>query len=290
MSETSAQRFVGKSVIVTGASAGIGAATARAFASEGARLVLVARGREALDEISAEIVGAGGEAIAVAMDVADSDAAAAMLVRAQAEFGAIDILVNNAARNERGAVEGRDPADLANMVDVNLRAPVMLCRLVLPYLRQAGGGAIVNVASLAGMVPLPDEATYSATKFGLRAFTFALARELEGSGITVSAVSPGPVDTRFLFADVAEIPDMVLSQPVSTAEEIAALILACAADGRGERAAPRLSGYLATLGYVFPPLRRALTPMLELLGRQAKKRYQARSADEAAKPADEAGE
>lgn len=266
-----AERFAGKVVVVTGASAGIGAAAARRFVAEGARVVLAARGITELETLAREI---GPErALAVPTDVADASAAAALLDRAVATFGAIHVLVNNAGFNRRGPVEQAPAEDLARIVDVNLRAPIVLTRLALPHLRRAGGGAIVNVASIAGRIPLPEEATYSATKFGLRAFTFALADELEGSGITVSAVSPGPVETRFILREVEEVPDVVFSQPMSSADEIADLILACAADGRLERAYPASSAYLATLGYLVPQIPRLLRPLLERQGRAAKQSY-----------------
>jgi short-subunit dehydrogenase len=140
-------------------------------------------------------------------------------------------------------------------------------------MRRSGKAAIVNVASIAGRIPLPYEATYSATKFGLRAFTFALAEELESTGITVSAVSPGPVETGFLLKDVEEVPDIVFSQPMSTAAEVAALVLDCAYDGALERVCPQLSGYLATAGYLIPQLPRMLRPILQYQGRAAKERY-----------------
>jgi short-subunit dehydrogenase len=156
---------------------------------------------------------------------------------------------------------------------VNLRAPIVLTRLALPYLRKSGGGAVVNVASLAGQVPLPHEATYSATKFGLRAFTYALADELRGSGITASVVSPGPIDTGFIWDDLENVPDLVFSQPMSSPEQVAAAVLDCAADGRVERSLPRVSGWLATAGYLFPALPRAVRPLLEAQGRRAKARH-----------------
>jgi short-subunit dehydrogenase len=266
-----AERFANKVVVITGASAGIGAAAARRFAAEGARVVLAARGAEGLEALAREI---GNErALAVPTDVADAAAARALLDRAVAAYGAVNVLVNNAGYNRRGPVEQSPAEELARIVDVNLRAPIVLTRLAIPHLRRAGGGAIVNVASIAGRIPLPEEATYSATKFGLRAFTFALADELEGSGITVSAVSPGPVETGFILREVEEVPAVVFSQPMSSADEIAALILDSAADGTLERAHPTSSAYLATLGYLLPQIPRLLRPLLERQGRAAKESY-----------------
>lgn len=267
------KRFERKTVVVTGASSGIGESAAHLFAAEGANVVLAARSADTLEHLAARIAGEGGTALAVPTDVADSAACAHLLEAAESRFGAVHVLVNNAGYNFRGPVEEAPADELARIVEVNLRAPVVLTRLALPYLRRAGKGAIVNVASLAGRIPLPYEATYSATKFGLRAFTFALAEELESTGITVSAVSPGPVETGFLLKEVEEVPDVVFSQPMSTAEDVARLVLDCAADGALERTCPQLSGYLATAGYLVPQLPRLLRPILEYQGRSAKQQY-----------------
>jgi short-subunit dehydrogenase len=264
--------FADRTVVITGASAGIGAATARQFADHGANLVLAARGADALDTLAREL-GPRAQVLTVPTDVADVDACLGLLTQAVERFGALHVLVNNAAANNRGPVEGCTPADLAHLVDVNLRAPIALSCAAVPLLRQAGGGAIINVASLAGRIPLADEATYSATKFGLRAFSLAMAEELADSGITVSVVSPGPVDTQFLMDNMEHVPDKVFSQPMSTADTIASLIVQCALDGKLERAWPRVSGYLATIGYLSPRLTRALAPMLERHGRKQKERY-----------------
>jgi short-subunit dehydrogenase len=271
------QRFEGKVVVVTGASSGIGAAAARAFAAEGGHVVLAARSAAPLEQLAGEIVAAGGVALAVPVDVSDPDAPQRLLERAAQELGGIDVLVNNAGANHRGAVEARTGAELAQIVAVNLTAPILLTRAVLPYLRRRGAGAIVNVASLAGRVPLPHEATYSATKFGLRAFSFALAEELAGSAIRVAVVSPGPVDTGFIMTDLDHVPDLVFSQPVSTAAQIAALILDSAADGRRERTPSRGSSLVTTFGYLFPALRSRLTPLLERRGRAAKETFRRRA-------------
>lgn len=264
------QVFQGKTVVITGASAGVGAEVAQLFFDAGARLVLAARGKDALRGFAEPF---GVRALPVAMDVADDEACARLLAEAAERFGRVDVLVNNAGCNYRGPVSAYEAHELAQIVDVNLRAPIVLSRLALPYLERAGGGAIVNVASIAGKIPVPDEATYSATKFGLRAFTHALAEELDGSGITISCVSPGPIDTGFIMADVDKVPDYFFSQPISTAREVAELVIACAMDGRVERTIPATTGWLATVGYLVPPLARLLRPALARKGRRVKEQY-----------------
>jgi short-subunit dehydrogenase len=271
-----ARRFEGKIAVITGASTGIGAAAARMFASEGAAVVLAARSAAALEALAGEIGAIGGRALAVPTDVGETRSAERLLTQVAERFGGIDVLVNNAGANKRGPIERYSAEELATVVQVNLTAPIVLTRLVLPYLRQRGGGAIVNVASIAGRIPVGHEAVYSATKFGLRAFTFALTEELEGSRITVSAVSPGPVDTGFIMENLDEVPDVVFAQPMSTAEDIARAILDCAADGALERTIPQMTGYLATAGYLFPAMRKLLFPFMERRGRQAKETYRQR--------------
>jgi len=265
------KRFVDRTAIITGASTGIGEATARRFAAEGVRVVLAARSADALEAI-AESIGAS-RALAVPTDVTDLDALAALLERTQQHFGRIDILVNNAGYYGRGRVEENDVDDLLRTVDINLRSAMVLCRLVLPYLRQAGGGAIVNVASLAGRIPVAGAAAYCTTKFGLRAFSFSLAEELAGSGITVSAVSPGPVDTDFFSGSLDDIPDMMLLPPMRSAEQVAGLILACAYDGKRERVIPWYAGWAAHAGYLFPWAKRLSKPLLDRIGRDHKGKY-----------------
>lgn len=263
------KRFSGRRVLITGASAGVGAAAARAFAAEGAELVLAARGAERLSALAREL-----GAVAVAADVAHPDQCRMLIEKAVETRGGLDILVNNAGCNHRGSLESVAEDDLAQIVNTNLRAPILLTRLALPHLR-AGGGAVVNVASIAGQVPLPHEATYSATKFGLRAFTYALAEELRDTDVTVSVVSPGPIATGFILEDPEEVPDIVFSQPMSTAEQVAALILDCAADGRTERSIPTSSHVFATLGYLWPGMSRLIRPLMERKGRREKAKYRA---------------
>jgi short-subunit dehydrogenase len=269
-------RFNGKTVIITGASAGVGAATARTFAHLGANLVLVARGQAALDVITDELAKLTS-VINIAMDINDPKANAKLLVTAAKTFGSVDVLVNNAGFHQRGDVEKNQAEDLAKMVDVNLRAPIQLSTLMLPYLRKAGGGAIVNVGSLAGRTPLQGAATYAATKAGLRAFTYSLADELKGTGIYIGVVSPGPIDTGFIMSEIDQVEDIVFSQPMSSAQQVADAIVSCARGEAVEISLPRSSGWLTTVSYLFPALRRALRPKLYRKGRKAKEQYKQRN-------------
>ncbi len=270
------KRFRGRVVLITGASAGIGAASARRFAEEGARLALVARHEGPLEAIAEELRSRGAETLVVPADVGDLDACRMLVERTADALGGIDVLVNNAGAHFRGAFEMRSPDEIATMIDVNVRAPLVLTSLALPHLRRTGG-TIVNVASLAGMVPLPDAATYSASKFALRAFSLALAQELVGTGVASTLVSPGPIiDTGFLMNALDEAADVVFSQPMSTADEIAQMILDSAHDGRLERAKPAASAVMATASYLFPGLRRRLEPVMRARGRREKARYRER--------------
>lgn len=269
-------RFDGKTVVITGASSGIGESCARKFAAEGARVVLAARSAEPLrrlvDELGADV------AHAVPTDVADSSACQRLLAEAKSRFGSIDILVNNAGRNSRGPLEELPMDEMLQILDVNLRAPMVLIRLVLPTMRAQGAGTIVNVASLAGRYPLDDEATYSAAKFGLRIFSFAIAEELRNTNVRVCVVSPGPVETSFILDEsvIDTVPPLVFSLPMSTAAEVADLVLASAADGARERTKPALAGKMATLGYLVPGVRKLLMPLAERKGKREKKKYIAR--------------
>jgi len=274
--------FKDKTVIITGGSQGVGAATARKFADAGANLVLVARRKKVLENIAEELRPKTRVEI-VAMDVSDLDACTNLFKKAEFEFGSVHVLVNNAGFHERGPVENVAIDDLGKIIDVNLRAPIVLSRLAIPYLRQSGGGAIINVGSLAGRTPVPGSATYAASKAGLRSFTMALAEELRGSPIRVAVVSPGPIDTGFIMSNIDIVTDLTFSQPISTAEEVADEIMKLCINDNRERSMPPISGFLTTMTYLFPGIGRVMRPLLESRGRRVKRRLKAqiRAAQEA---------
>jgi len=263
--------FNDKTVIITGGSEGVGAATARKFAEAGANLMLVARDKKNLESIAAELRDKTRVEI-FAMDVTDADACVDLFKKAAFEFGRVDILVNNAGFHARGQVREVPVEDLGRIIDVNLKAPIILTRLALPYLEEAGGGAVINVASLHGRLASAGATTYSSSKFGLRIFTLALRQELEGSGIKAAVVSPGPVDTGFIMDNLDEVDDIVFSQPMSTADEVAQAILDLCGNNIGEQAMPTSSGILTTAAYLMPWVRKWLQPMLLKKGARVKAR------------------
>ena len=268
--------FNDKTVIITGGSEGVGAAVARKFAAAGANLMLVARDKKNLESVAEELRDKARVEI-FAMDVSDPDACLDLFKKTEFEYGRVDILVNNAGIHRRGPAETVDARDLGKMIDVNLRAPIMLSRIALPYLRDAGGGAIINVGSLAGRTPVPNSATYSASKSGLRAFTYAMFEELRGSGIKIAVVSPGPIDTGFIMSDVDQVSDLTFSQPISTADEVAQAILDLCGNDRREKSLPAISGLLTMLTYLMPWLARVGRPLLERKGARVKRKLKAQA-------------
>ncbi len=185
--------IAGSRVVVTGASRGIGAVIAKKLAARGAELVLVARSAEDLQKIAAEI---GGAEIFVA-DLADS-ADIARLVESIETAGPIDVVVNNAGVDLTGRLVRTDPAHIAMLIGINLTAPILMARSVLPAMIKRGSGHIVNVSSLSGTNALPGVGPYSASKAGLSHFGAALRAELRGTGVTTTLVQIGPVESEMI--------------------------------------------------------------------------------------------
>jgi short-subunit dehydrogenase len=210
--------LAGEVAIVTGASSGIGAATAKELARRGAAVVLAARRADLLEAQAQAVRAAGGEALAVRTDVADAAQLAQLAQRATATFGRVDILVNNAGASWSRPLASTPPDELVGLLEVNLLAAMLLTRALLPGMVDRGHGAIVSVGSLSGRVAM--EPLYSASKYGLRGFSLALRRQLRGSGVSVSLVSPGNVRTAMTAHVQARLPE-----PEIVARAIAELVV-----------------------------------------------------------------
>jgi len=259
-----------QTVIITGASSGVGKATARHFANNGANLVLVARGQERLDHASNELKNIT-RVISVSMDVSNFSDCENLINKTLEEFSSIDVLINNAGYHKRGLVEENDPKELGRMIDVNLKAPIILSRLVISHMNN-NNCAIINVASLAGRTPVPGSAVYSSSKFGLRAFTYALATECKEKNIKIAVVSPGPIDTPFIMDDIDSVSDLTFSQSISTIDAVAEAILELCINDKIEQAMPKISGFLTNISYLFPRFGLLVMPLLERKGRRVKKK------------------
>ena len=197
------QRFEGKTVIVTGGGGGIGGATCRRFASEGAAVAVFDPDLAAAERCAGEIVGAGGRAQAFACDITVREQVDAAVAAVSAALGPVDVLVNNAGWDIFKPFTKTTPAQWESLIAINLVGALHMHHAVLPEMVARRSGRIVNIASDAARVGSSGEAVYAACKGGLVAFSKTLAREHARHGITVNVVCPGPTDTA-LFADYKE--------------------------------------------------------------------------------------
>jgi NADP-dependent 3-hydroxy acid dehydrogenase YdfG len=212
--------LTGKVVAITGASAGIGAATARALAAEGASVVLGARRQARLEELAGDL----GDAAVVEMDVRDPAASTALVDAAVERFGRLDAIVVNAGIGKYGGIMDLEDDDLRDMVDTNVNGTIWPIRAAVPRFLDAGGGDIVIVASVAGLRGAGDEAVYAATKFAQVGLAGALDRELREHDIRVSTLCPGGTATEFAMG-AGRTPDMPGLADMLRAEDVAAAVV-----------------------------------------------------------------
>jgi short-subunit dehydrogenase len=243
-------RLKGAVVAITGASSGIGEATARRIAREpGARLVLVARREDRLRALAAEV----GGALVLAEDLTDEGAPARIAAAVEAEHGRLDVLVNNAGAGWRGTFGEQGWANLRRTMELNFDAQARLTEALLPLLRRSAPSAIVHVASTAGRVARPGSGAYSASKSALIVWTDALHLEERPNGVHVGLVNPGFVATEGF--PQRELVDRAATRwMVSTPEKVAEAILDAGPGGKAERYVPRPYALAAALRVLAPGL------------------------------------
>jgi NADP-dependent 3-hydroxy acid dehydrogenase YdfG len=190
-----AGRLEGKVAAITGASSGIGEATALAFAREGAAVALGARRSDRIEDLAGRIEADGGRAAAITVDVTGEDQAHAFVRGAHERLGGLDALVNNAGLMLLGPIEGVDTEQWRRMVDVNVLGLLYCTQAALPLMREGGGGSVVNISSVAGRVGNPGSAVYNATKWAVVGFSEALRKEAAPSNVRVTCIEPGYVRT-----------------------------------------------------------------------------------------------
>jgi len=239
-------RLDGSTVLLTGASGGIGEAIARALDAKGARVLISGRRADQLERLAADL---GGRPVVLAADLAERGAVAELASRA----GAVDALVANAALPASGPIDDFTAQEIDRALDVNLRAPIQLTRALLPGMVERGAGHVVLMSSLSGRVASVGSSLYSATKFGLRGFAAGVREDLHGSGVGVTVVYPGFVSGAGMFADAG----VRLPKGVGTRspEQVAAAVVAGIERGKAEidvaplslRAGTFLSGLAPTM-------------------------------------------
>lgn len=188
-------KLTNKVAIVTGASSGIGAATAIALAKEGAKVVIAARRSDRLEAIAQTIRDNGGEVLAIVMDATNEAQIHDMVNQTQAKWGMVDILINNAGIMLIGMIDGANPEDWRRMFDLNVLGLMYATHAVLPIMKAQKKGQIVNISSIAGRTARPGFGVYSATKFAVNAFSESLRQEVYQDNIRVTVIEPGIVAT-----------------------------------------------------------------------------------------------
>ena len=216
-----AKRLAGKVAIVTGAGRGIGRAISIALAQEAATIVLAARASGKLQEAAEKVSQAGGKAHIAVTELTDEESIKGLVKDTEAEFGRLDVLVNNAGITHSARLEETATQDWQRLMWVNARAPFILCREALALLRKSPAGYIINIASVVGVKGYPLQSAYTSSKHALRGMTISLSEELRDSNIRVHLLCPGGVDTDMVARVRPDIHKDELIKP----EEIAELVL-----------------------------------------------------------------
>ncbi len=222
-----ANKLQGKVALITGASAGIGRASARALAGEGASLVLNARRKERLEELKAEVEKLGGKAVIVLGDVREEATAVAAVKAATDAFGRLDILINNTGVGNYKKLTDTSAAEYDEMMDTNVRSTFLFTRHVVPVMQRQKSGTILMISSMAGVYGFGGEAVYCMTKFAQVGFAQALVRELRESGIKVGAICPGGVKTEFALGKGRTQEGVDQSGMLDPEDVAAVVLLAC---------------------------------------------------------------
>ena len=219
-------KLSGKTVLLTGATGGLGRAIAAALADRGARLILSSRKPQELDELAASLKGSGHRTIV--SDLAETGAALALL----AEAGEIDVLVANAALPASGKLDNFTAEQIDRALRVNLEAPVQMTRQLIPAFTARGSGHFVYISSISGQTATARASLYAATKFGIRGFALCLRDDLRPVGVGVSVVSPGAISGAGMFADSGASPPPLIG--TGTPEQVAAAVVTAIERNRGE--------------------------------------------------------
>ena len=259
----------GTNAIVTGGSRGIGPYIARALAREGTNIALAARDAERLEAVRNEVDSLGVKALSIPTDVNLADDRRNLIEQASNGLGEIDLLVNNAGIEPTSAFVDIDESRIVDTIDTNLTSCLLLMRAVLPAMVERGKGQVVNIASMAGKIPIPYDSIYSATKFALVGASYAVRSELRGTGVGVSVICPGFVVDAGMYADAVDETGVAAPAIAGTSrpEQVANAVVRAAKHDVAEVIVTPLSGRpLAVAAAVAPIIGEA---MMRLTGVQA---------------------
>jgi NAD(P)-dependent dehydrogenase (short-subunit alcohol dehydrogenase family) len=231
--------FMGKVVLVTGGSRGLGKAMSLGFAEQGATVIIVSRKQDSCTALAEQIVQAGGQAVGIAANTGKTDDIDALVRQLKTDYARIDLLINNAGTNiALGPLTDLSPEQFDKMFQVNLRGPWYLASRIAPIMAATGGGSIINILSVAALRPPAYNGFYAATKSGLEAITKVMAQEWANDKIRVNAIAPGPYRSDLVDSSIAAIPgfeegmrDSTLLKRIAETDEILKPVFYLASDG-----------------------------------------------------------
>jgi len=239
--------YAGRKIVITGASSGIGRLLALRMAAAGARVALVARREDELENVAEEIRGAGGRAVVAACDVGDREQALACSERLVAELGVIDVVVNNAGFGHHRPFLEWTIEDMERLMQVNFMGALYFTRTLLPAMVERGAGWLVFIASAAGKIAPADETIYAASKHAMVGLASSLSLEIEDAGVHVLTVCPGAIRTEFFDDEAWRRLPAVAKRQMAEPEDLVEAIITALAKGKREITFPRwiASGYIA---------------------------------------------
>jgi 3-oxoacyl-[acyl-carrier protein] reductase len=267
-------RLANRVIVVTGAASGIGAATARRAAREGATVILADISADGIEALSRELESAGRQASCFPIDVRCPESTRALAVWSLSRHRRVDAVVNCAGIVCPGGIESLDEATVRRQIDVNFLGTVLVTQAFLPHFRACQRGHFLHLSSLGGIAPMPGEAVYSATKFAVRGFCLALDMELQESGIQVSVICPDSVNTPQLETEaVGHGSSLSFGGSVLEPEEVAAVVADTLVQPAREVLVPRLRGSLTKLVNLSPRVMASIYPVLDRLGEKAREEF-----------------
>ncbi len=254
--------------IVAGGTGGIGSSVSRLLAREGANVVVVSRPANRNKELLSELTRLSPGSFSIQADLRTPEAWRRMVHEVCQRFHRIDLLINCIGILKPGRFDSLSTGEIEEVIATNFTAVLFGTRSVIPVMKNQRSGHIITVGSLGGIIPMPYEALYSATKFGVRGFSLSLNKELSGTGIQVSLISPGPVNTEMLAAEGNDVESAIsfVNKPLNPAE-VARAILRVIERPRIEVVLPRWTVRLGLLFNLAPSLFSLLYPALNILGR-----------------------